>query len=306
MKKSFIFILLLGMTTFAQSVSVRSIKQITTLEHGRFFYPLGNLDDSKILFSSENYKGLWLLDNATKEIEQLNDCYSAGYEPIFTTDNNIIYRKDSFEKQRRYISIYEYNVVEKRTEAIEENLRGISQIRVTADNKINYTQNGKLLRAEAKVSLVKVVTSHLPLVMIENSNLVLYKDGEKNVLNPFGDGHYLWASVSPDREKLLFTFAGHGSFITDLSGNVIKEIGFAHYPQWSSDGNWIVYMKDYDDGERIIKSDLYVVAVNKPKEFKITDTNDTHEMYPIWAKSKNTIYCNSSDGIIYQIDLKIN
>ncbi len=306
MKKSFIFILLLGMTTFAQSVSVLSIKPITTLEQGQFFYPLGNIDDSKILFSSENYKGLWLLDNATNKIKQLNNYYSAGYEPVFTVNDNIIYRKDSFENQRRYISIYRYNFVEQSEEAIQKNLRGISQIRVTANNKINYTKNGELLDAESKGKTLKVVTNYLPLVMIENSNLVLYKDGERNVLNPFGAGHYLWASVSPDGDKLLFTFAGQGSYITDLLGKVIKELGFAHYPQWSNDGNWVVYMKDYDDGEKIIKSELYVVAVNESKEFKITDTNGTHEMYPVWAKSKNTIYCNSTEGIIYEIDLEIN
>ena len=307
MKKSFLFvILLLAGITFAQDVTVVSINPITSLEQGEFFYPLGNSDDSKIIFSSETYKGLWMLDNKNGSVEKLNDYYSAGYEAMFTVDNKIIHRKDDFQNNRRYISIYEYNITEKNERVIEEELRDIAQIKVVNGSKIIYSRNQELLEIKSNDKLSRTVANSFPSVMIENSDLVLYRNGERVVLNPKGEGNYLWASVSPDGSKLLFTFAGQGSFVTDLNGMVLGKFTKAHYPQWSSNGEWILYMRDYDDGEKIIESDLFLSTVDGKKEFKITETNDIHEMYPVWSKSESAVYCNSTEGIIYKIELKFN
>jgi Tol biopolymer transport system component len=142
--------------------------------------------------------------------------------------------------------------------------------------------------------------------MIENSDLVIYKNGNRTVLNPLGDGNYLWASVSPNNNKLLFTLAGKGTYVTDVNGNVLHHIESAHYPKWSPNGDWLVYMKDYDDGYTIIESDLFVYSLKSETEFKISDTKEIHEMYPVWSKSNDAIYCNTTDGIIYKIELKFN
>ena len=306
MKKSVLFILLFAGITFAQEVSVVSNRPITSSEQGEFYYPQGNIDDSKIIFSSETYKGLWMLDNTNGRIEKLNDYYSAGYEPAFTDGDKIIHRKDDFINNRRFISIYEYNIIEKSETIIEENLRDIAQIRVVKGDEINYSRNQSLLEIKSYSKLAKTAANNLPIVMIENSDLVLYNSGEREVLNPRGDGHYLWASVTPDGSKLLFTFAGQGSFVTDIRGEILGELSSAHYPQWSSNGEWILYMKDYDDGEEVIESDLFISTTDGKKEFKITETKDVHEMYPVWSKSENAVYYNSTAGIIYKIELKFN
>jgi len=306
MKKSFLFILLLTGLTFAQEVSVISNVAITSLEQGEFYYPLGNSDDSKIIFSSEAYKGLWMLDNTNGRIKKLNDYYSAGYEPVFTDGDRIIHRKDDFKNNRRFISIYEYNVFDKSETIIEKDLRDIAQIKVVNGDEINYSKNQSLLEISSNSKLAKSAANNLPVVMIENSDLVLYNNGEREVVNPIGDGNYLWASVSPDGTRLLFTFAGQGSFVTDLRGEIIGELNSAHYPQWSSNGEWILFMRDYDDGEQIIESDLFISTIDGKKEFKLTETKDIHEMYPVWSKSENAVYYNSTIGIIYKIELKFN
>ncbi len=306
MKKSVLFILLFAGITFAQDISVISNVPITNLEQGEFYYPLGNSDDSKIIFSSESYKGLWMLDNNNGRIEKINDYYSAGYEPAFAEGDKIIHRKDDFKNNRRFISIYEYNVFEKSETIIEEELRDIAQIKVINGDEINYSKNQSLLEINSNNKLSKPAANKLPVVMIENSNLVLYNNGGREVVNPIGDGNYLWASVSPDGSKLLFTFAGQGSFVTDLRGEILGELNSAHYPQWSSNGEWILYMRDYDDGEQIIESDLFISTIDGKKEIKITDTKDIHEMYPVWSKSEDAVYYNSTVGIIYKIELKFN
>ncbi|MDA3859626.1 MAG: hypothetical protein PF445_00220 [Melioribacteraceae bacterium] len=306
MKKAFLFILIFAGISFAQSVTVTSVEAITTLEQGEFFYPVTNYDDSKIIFSSDSYKGLWLMNGENGSLEKLNDYYSSGYEPMFTVDNKIVHRKDDFKNNRRFISIYEYDIIEKSEKIVEEELRDIAQIKVVNENEIAYSRNQKLLEIKSNNKLERTTSNSLPIVMIENSDLVLYNNGERIVVNPRGDGNYLWASVSPDGSKLLFTFAGHGSFVTDLNGKMIGEFSSAHYPQWSSNGEWILYMKDYDDSEKVIESDLFVSTIDGKQEFKITETTDIHEMYPVWSNLGNAVYCNSTEGIIYKIELKFN
>lgn len=306
MKMSFLFILIFVGINFAQEVSVTSIEELTTLQQGKFFYPIGNNDDSKIVFSSENYKGLWMLDNNTNKIDKINDYLSAGYEPSFTNDNKIVYRNDNFKNNLRFISICKYNISEKTETTIENELRDVAQIKITNGNEIIYSKNQNLLEIKSNDKLSKTATNYLPFVMIENSDLVLYKNGDRVILNPNGNGNYLWASVSPDGSKLLYTYAEQGTFVTDINGKIIGNLGYAHYPQWSNTGEWIVYMKDYDDGEKVIDSDLYISSIDGTKELNITNTKNIHEMYPVWSKSKNRIYFNSSDGIIYKIELKLN
>lgn len=306
MKKSLLIMLIFVGINFAQEVSVVAVKQLTNLEQGEFFYPKGNFDDSKIAFTSDNYKGLWILDNYNGKLEKLNDYYSSGYEVHFTNDNQIVFRNDDFKDNLRFVSICKYDLLSKNETIIASELRNIAQIKVINGNEISYSHNNNLLEIVGNSKLPKTATNTLPAVMIENSDLVLYKNGERIVLNPNGDGNYLWASVSPNGNKLLYTFAEKGSFVTNLDGEIIANLGYAHFPQWSTNGEWIVFMKDYDNGDKIIESDLYISSFDGKKEIKITNTSDIHEMYPVWSKSKNSVYFNSSNGIIYEIELKFN
>jgi len=306
MKISLLFMLIFVEINFAQEISVVSVKQLTNLSQGEFYYPLGNNDDSKIAFSNENYKSLWTLNMANGQLEKINDYYSSGYEENFTNDNQLVFRKDDFRNNLRFISIYKYDISKKSETVIASELRNITQIKIVNGNEIIYSQDQNLLEIKQNDKLPKISNNSLPIVMIENSNLVLYKNGERIVLNPNGDGNYLWASVSPDGNKLAYTFAEVGSFVTNLDGKIIGNLGFAHYPQWSNDSKWIVFMKDYDNGEIVTESDLFISSLDGKKVFKITDTKEIHEMYPVWSKSKNSVYFNSFNGIIYEIELKFN
>jgi Tol biopolymer transport system component len=306
MKKTFLFMLIFVGILFAQSVTVTSVEAITTLEQGKFFYPVSNYDNSNILFSSENYKGLWMMDLINGNLKKINDFYGAGYEAGFTRDDKIIFRKDEFVNNLRYISLYEYNTNTEEQSAIEEKLRGISEFKNVNGEGVIYSRENKLVKQSNNNKLNKTLSENYPALIIENSDIVIYNNDERIVLNPMGDGNYLWASVSPDGNKLLFTLAGKGSFVTSLNGEVIGELGYANYPQWSNNSKWVVFMKDYDDGEQIIDSELFVSSIDGKTQVNITNTKDVYEMYPKWSKTKDEIFCNSSDGIIYKIELKFN
>ncbi|MCK4295874.1 MAG: PD40 domain-containing protein, partial [Candidatus Marinimicrobia bacterium] len=120
-----------------------------------------------------------------------------------------------------------------------------------------------------------------------------------------GEGQYIWLSISPDKSKLLFTLAGRGTFITDLNGNALIELGYANAPMWSPDGNWVVYMVDEDDGYRITASDIYAVSSDGKEKVQLTNTQNTIEMHPNWSPSMDKIVFDTIEGNIMLIEVKI-
>ena len=138
-----------------------------------------------------------------------------------------------------------------------------------------------------------------------NSNLVLYEDGNTVTLNLSEESRYLWASLSPDQSKILFTKAGEGTFISDLQGNILLELGNANAPHWSPDGNWIVYMDDKDNGYYYTASEIFVVSADGSKKYQITDTDHEIEMYPQWAPDMNGLIFHTITGIIKIAHLEV-
>jgi Tol biopolymer transport system component len=124
------------------------------------------------------------------------------------------------------------------------------------------------------------------------------------ILAPLGEGNYIWPSVSPDGTKLLFTRAGKGTYFYDLQGNILANLGHANAPQWSPDGKWILFMKDYDNGTDVKSSDIFAYNLLNSQTTQLSDTKDIHEMYPQWSSDGQKVIFNSADGKIFLMELK--
>ncbi len=305
MKKMFLLLLAIGSISFAQTVSVKSVEQVPL--NGKFFFPKLNNSGNKILLTSDNYKGLWLYDLSDKNLKNISDDLGSGYQAQFADDNkSIVYRSDNYINNRKFSSIKVKDLENNQTEILVSGQRNINEPKQISSGKVVYLDNGKLKNIAIKnVSKPSTINSADAAVYIDNSNIVLYKNGEKKILQPLGTGNYIWPSLSPDNTKILFTLAGKGTFVSDLNGNIISEIGFADAPQWSPDGKWIVFMQDKDNGEFVTSSDVYVIPSNGGEKTAITHSVDVKEMYPSW-NVKDKIVFNTVDGKIFIVELNID
>jgi Tol biopolymer transport system component len=145
-----------------------------------------------------------------------------------------------------------------------------------------------------------------PVVYIEDQKIAIILDNQKKLLTPLGEGNYIWPSLSPDKTRLLFTFAGRGTFVADLAGNVLAELGIARAPEWSPDGNWVVCMVDVDDGHVITASDIWVVSADGKRRIQLTETEDLIEMHPAWSPSMDKIAFDTVDGRIGYLTIEIS
>lgn len=308
LKFHFVLFIALSSLALGQDIKVNKINQITSLTQGEFYYPKFSPDNSKLYFTSANYDGIKYFDFNTGKIENVTDAAGAGYSFVISSDSKeIIYRTYTMDRIRKIYTLVELDLTTKETRTLDAEKPSMYPPQLTGTDKVSYTINNQVSNVEFKNSknaLSKSVQS--PVVIIDNSKIVLLNNGEKKVLAPLGEGNYIWPSHSPDGTKLLFTLAGRGTYVSDLAGKVTAELGYANAPQWSPDGKWIIYMVDKDNGERVTSSDIYVSSTDGKKKIQITDTKDLFEMYPVWSADGKKAAFNSEDGKVFIADLNID
>ena len=128
--------------------------------------------------------------------------------------------------------------------------------------------------------------------------------GEENNLAPTGDNYYVWASLSPDNKKILFTAVGKGTFVSDLDGNIIAEAGTLNAPVWINN-DWVLGMDDKDDGYIVTSSDLFAVHINSGEKTKITKKTDEIALYPKVSPDSNQILFHNLKGEVFTAKIKI-
>ncbi len=300
-------VIIFNVSVTAQSVIVLSNKSITSFSDGQFYFPKSNPAGSKIFFTSTNYKGLWYYDTGSKIIRQVNNYSGAGYKFRFGEGGNkILFRKVKYINKKKFTSLAVIDLVKRKESVLIPEARKLKVIDFTGEDAFVKLENKIQFLSITKSKLKKNKLTVKPKVDIENRDIVVYQNGKRKVLQPLGKGIYLWPSISPDGTKLLFTFGGNGTYISDLDGNILTNIGYANYPSWSPDGKWILFMKDKDDGYNFTGSDLYVIKADGSKEIQLTSSDDVIELYPSWLPDNSGIVYNTSSGIVYLMKLKIS
>jgi Tol biopolymer transport system component len=177
--------------------------------------------------------------------------------------------------------------------------------RVIFGNQMTYQKNDQLysfnIRNQKKNN--HEISETEPLVTLEKGEMVIYNHNSKSKLQPLGEGHYIWPSLSPDKERLLFTKTGDGTYISDLAGDIKFSLGYANDPKWSPDGKWIVYMVDKDDGHQYLSSEIYITDIKGQNRVRITEGKSI-DMYPTWSPDGNKIAFHTNQGDVYLVHLK--
>lgn len=185
-----------------------------------------------------------------------------------------------------------------------------AEIRVLSDTKLGNGYFPRFVNAETIEYLAHENADYLVStdeaylrVDNENLNLNLYRNGEKVVLKPHGDANYIWVSLSPNMEMILFN-TKYGTGICDLNGKEIVNLGQDFdAPIWYGN-NYVVGMDDNHDGYRNTESSIMIASVDGAIVQRLTQP-DGFGMYPdVDAKSGRIVY-NTEDGDIRLIQLNL-
>lgn len=280
------------------------IKAITTLDKG-FYKAIYVPNSQNIITTSVDDKGLKLFNVKNNSSKILNDLNGAGTSPLFSMDGKkIVIQTFEFKNRRRQTSIFVQNIETLELFPIVENKRNIKLVNIEGDIVI-YLEGEEIKFFDLNTKSIIDKSPKTSFGFVDNNlNLAVYKDGVKEILNPQGEGNYIWVSTSPDNSKILYNKAGKGTFICDLSGKTLVELGRLHAAKWSKDGNSVIGMDDYDDGYKITKSDIIKMSSDGSKKVVLTENTDRIALFPSISPDNKSIIYHNEEGRVFVMKLK--
>ncbi|MBQ0034618.1 MAG: PD40 domain-containing protein [Bacteroidales bacterium] len=278
MKKSILFIgLVMSMMASAQVLKVQSVQQLSV--------PTGDVrvagispDGSFILLTSGTNKGLTKYDLISGSQEVLSTANGAGYNASIASDGQSVVYREKVVAQGNQLNnkLVRLNLQTRQENVLVDQTRSLGRIAMA-----NQLEVGR------------------PSVSIEDRQLVLTIGGTSRVLNPCGDASYLWPSVSPDGQKILFYVGGRGAYVCDMNGRNVKFLGRdLRAPKWYNN-SVVIGMNDQDNGEVVTSSEIVAVSLRGKKQVL---TNGINAMYPYACNGK--IVCSGFNGETYLITVE--
>jgi len=293
MKRKLVFILFCSgifMNLAAQGIEVKKTQLIK--EAGtEAYYPKFTPDGKTILLTSENQAGLKLFNLETKKVEQLTTANGAGVNPVVSDDSKTVcFRKIDFSVDPfGLVSFHACNMETKQTQQLTAPMADLAP-----------TKTLSLMKAKAAIkSPVIAYTS-------EDLQIALEKDGKKAILTPNGaDERYIWVQLSPDQTKIVYTVSTVGeTFICDLSGKVLANLGKLNAPQWLNN-DYVVGMNDSDDGHVVTQSNIIGVSANGKVKQELTRLGDKIAMFPAVSPDGSKIAFNTLRGELYIMEVTV-
>lgn len=289
-----IIILLLPLYASGQQIKVIRTEILDSTEQ---FQPVSvSPAGDKILASREAYSGLYCLELSTGTLREISDASGAGYGATFSPDGgSVYYRSDSWESGIRLSSLHEFEFNSGSKSLLETGVRDLHSP-VTAGKDIVWSADGNI-RHKSPSAAKKAGVPAETFVIAENMTPVIFSGGTRGPLAPNGPGNYIWISLSPDRNKVLYNFGGRGTYVCDLKGKIIADAGRLNAPKWLND-NIIIGMDDRDDGHRVVSSEIVAYIINSGRRVNLTNTAGTIEMYPIpFPDGNRIIFCTDGGGM---------
>lgn len=272
--KIFLLVLFIQMACVAVSQSLPAVERIEKLDFEGFnarFSPSGQT----LLLTDSHFKGLKLYDLQTQKIS-LNLKNARGYGALLT-DDEIIF--EQFDKD----GFYSLDLESKAIEAVSaHSLHKPAYIMARVGDDLTVD-------AQESADLRQIV--------------IIHSSGDETKIAPLGSQDYLNVSLSADRSKVLFRVSGYGSFVSDLEGNILAELGNVEFPRWL-DEETVIYTIIKDDGYKYVSSDLYVAAWRTGQSSKLALPKSLIPIYPDVDGVSRKLVFNTPEGNVYLVTMK--
>lgn len=211
--------------------------------------------------------------------------------------NNVVFRTTSFRNGLRYTGLSYVDLNNgSESQLIKPSRKLDAGVSISAAG-ITTVEGGK---ARTK-SFSGAKAQTMPVASINYGHLDITAGGKTYTLDPQGRGSYLWPSVSPDGTKVLYTLSGSGTFVCNLDGSNIINLGRLHAPRWMNN-NLVVGMNDQDNGEFYTASSIVVTDLNGTRQ--VLSSDDVIALYPSVSADASRVLFTTAAGELYVINLK--
>ena len=278
--KSLVLAVALGMCasmSAADIVAVYTKKvDVGTEAHHPTLSPNGDV----VLFTSENYTGLKSINLSTNEVSVIDETPKAGFNPRFNADGSeVVYRTSIKEEGISRDDVKRYSFVSKDKAQIMKHTKEV-------------------------VNTSSLVADTYAYGLVDKQAIEVSVNGVKREINPIGYGYrYLWPSISPNAEKLVFNEVLSGLFVSNLDGSQAKFLASrGDFPCWVGD-KFVVALSTEDDGYVITSAKIIAIEVATGKVTTLTDNSVFVD--GLTAIDDKIVY-TTEDGNMYVMNILIN
>lgn len=288
-----LLIVLVVLVSIGQSqIKVTRSEKLTLPQTHSWSHPQFSPTGATVYFTDLDGNGIWEYTLKSRTTKQITADAKSGLSYSISSDGkSLVYRRTQQDKSKsgRKQDIVLTNLT-KRSTSILASGSDVS-IPVFSNNTPVYS-----IRSQT-VGLPRTPgTNEVTVLGIENMKIALSVNGNKVMLDPIGNGSYIWPVLSPDKRQLVAYEMGKGAFVCDLTGKVQSMLGRRDAPSWTRTGKWIVYMDDKDDGHKLISSELFAVSPDGKAVAQLTSTPAIMKFDPHCSPTENKITCSTSDG----------
>jgi Tol biopolymer transport system component len=297
MKNVLAVLLLALLTTIADAQITITRSERLPLSRGRqWSHPRFSPTGRSVFYSDADGNGIWEYTLKTRSARRITADAKSGLSFSVSQDGkSLVYRRTLQERPQRRQAVVLINIA-----------RGTSSVLGSGSDVSTpvFSANTPVYTIKSKTSGLAEATSaaRTTILGIENTKIAISVEGKKTILDPLGNGSYIWPALSPDGKQLVAYDMDRGAFVCDVDGSAMTKIGKRDAPTWTRSGKWIVYMEDKDDGHRILSSDLAAVSFDGKSVVQLTSTASIFEMNPQCSPSENKIVCNNTSGMIFVLE----
>jgi Tol biopolymer transport system component len=294
-----VFIALIFLASVGQAqIKITRTDRLPLSKSQPWSHPQFSPTGAAVYFTNLDGNGIWEYSLKGRKARQITADPKSGLAYSIAPDGkSLVYRRTTLDKSRqgRKQEIVLTSLT-KRSTSILASGSDVS-IPTFSNNKPVYSVRTQTigLNKAAAVSDVSVLG-------IENMKIALNVGGDKILLDPFGNGSYIWPTLSPDKKTLVAYEVGKGTFVCDITGKVLSVLGRRDAPTWTRTGKWIVYMNDKDDGHKLLSSALSAVSPDGKSVIQLTSMPSVMVLDPHCSPTENKITCSTSDGGILVLE----
>ena len=303
MRKLWIMAALLPQMALAQVFTQVSVQEVQGSQPGDVRMAGLSGDGRYALVTSMSNRGLTRVSLSDGQRVTLTEAEGAGIAPVISPDGQMVMHcADTFGPDHlRRTAVDVMDVAAGHTERVVQPARELTAYslqgtlaEVVADGQATRRRVGKAAGAAAERATVTC----------SDLRLQVTRDGRTVTLTPNGDGDdvtYIWASLSPDGQRILYHVSTEGTYVCDLNGDNVQYVAFdCLAPQWYDD-NTIVGMRERDDDLRIASSAIVAYTLDGARQ-QLTPDDDVL-LFPFCSAPAGRIVCTRGNGQMVVINV---
>ncbi len=294
--KLFMAALLCVFLSNAQDVKIVRHEQLLKGVESQCYNPVLSPDGQKVLFTQSDYEGLNVYDIADDVVTPLASDRLAGFSPAFSKDGKSVYfLSQTRENMLVYREMKSVNLDGTGMSTVMGKSRGMLHPVAVDGGVVTVSDNGRKLKAKSNGGTYAYSAG---------KKIVVVKNGIEKKIAPVPTKYtYIWESLSPDGTKILFYAGGKGTYICDLDGNLVAELGKYTSPAWCGN-DYVVAVNATHDGHQYETSQIVLLKVDGSYKKELT-APVSMSMHPTASASGDRLTYNTIDGRLFLMDLRI-